>query len=143
MKYAHKFDPMKDVLPPFWKKDFYQVPLKRLDTSKMSPLEAAAYENALMRHKVVVDHHEQELKKAVAEAVEKAVSEAVEKAVETTAEGLKKETVKKGLLMGLGTIPQIAEMLGVSVDFVKQVQLSLENSDKPKPKKRSKKAKPK
>ena len=52
------------------------------------------------------------------------------------------EAVKKGLQMGLGTIEQIAEMLGVSVDFVKQVQLSLEKSEKPEPKKHSKKAKP-
>jgi predicted transposase/invertase (TIGR01784 family) len=134
MKYAHKFDPMKDVLPPFWEKDFYQVPLKRLDTSKMSPLEAAAYENALMRHKVVVDHHEEKLKKAVQEAVQ----EETEKAKHD-----KKEAIKRLLLRNKSTLEEIAEDMKVSIDFVKQVQLFLANSDKSEPKKHSKKAKPK
>ena len=123
MKYAHKFNPDKDTLPPFWEKDFFQVALKRLDTSKMSPMDAALYENALVRHNIVMDHYEEKAEKAA------------EKAAKKAAEKTKMEAIKKGLKMGLLTNEQIAEMQEVSLDFIKKVQESL---NKPKKNKKNK-----
>ena len=127
MKYAHKYNPTKDIPPPFWEKDFFKKPLKRLDTSKMSPLEAAAYENALMRDRIVSEHNENKL------------NQAVEKAVEKTAEKVKIDSIKKLLLRGKATIEEIAEDIEVSIDFVTKVQKSLTAPPKNKSKTISKK----
>ncbi len=118
MKYAHKFNPDKDTFPPFWEKDFFQVALKRLDTSKMSPLDAALYENALVRHNIVMDHYEEKAEKAA------------EKATKIATEKTKTEAIKKLLALGLLSIEQIAEVQDITEDFVKKVQESLNKPKK-------------
>jgi hypothetical protein len=119
MKYAHTFDITKDDFPPFWDKDYYKIALKRLDSSRMSPLDRALLENTLMRIKTVADKNLQILEETKA------------KATETT----KKEAIKKLLLMKLGTEAQIAEAQDVSIDFVKQVKKNLLTAQKRKAKK--------
>jgi predicted transposase/invertase (TIGR01784 family) len=157
MKYAHKFDPFKNQLPDFWDKDFFKIALQRLDTSKMDPLEVAAYENNLMRIRTVAQHNDKKIKEAVQEAVQIALEQAAkekakeleqaakEKAKELeqaakTAETAKIEAIKKGLLMNILTVEQLAEIQGVSVSFVKEVQQSLNTPEKPIIKKRTKKS---
>ncbi len=123
MKYAHKFDPIKNTAPTFWEKDYFKIPLQRLDTSKMSPLEVALYENAILRAQTE------------ANKVLKDMNEKVTKAIDTS----KTESIKKGLAMKVLTIEQIAEMQDVSVDFVKTIQKSLSVIEKRKNKPRIKK----
>ena len=121
MKYAHRFNVNKDTFPPFWAKAHYEVALKRLNTSRMSPLDIALYENMLMRAKTVAESQDQKTK----EEAEKAVKEKVKKAVQNA------------LIMGIGTIEQIAKMQEVSIDFVKQVKKNWMISQKRKAKKNS------
>ena len=109
MKYAHTFIPLKQDFPPFWGKEHFKVPLMRLDTSRMSPVDKALLENTLMRIKTVED------------STSAKIEQEKLKAVEST----KKEAVKKLLTMGLGTAEQIAEAQGVSLEFVMQVKKNL------------------
>ncbi len=113
MKYAETFNPAKDKYPPFWEKEFIKGALKRLDTSRMSPIEAAAYENWLLREKIVENKKEQTL-----------AAERKKAKREGKIEG-KIEAVKKLLLRGKATIEEITEDIDVSIDFVKQIQDSL------------------
>jgi hypothetical protein len=106
MKYAHQFDPFKSPQPKFWDKDFFKVALQRLDTSKMSPMEVAAYENALMRVHTVANKQQQ------------IIEEALNKA--------KVEGIKKMLLRGKATIEEIAEDMDATIAFVKEIQKSLD-----------------
>jgi hypothetical protein len=124
MKYVHKFDPIRDTLPNFWDKDFFKIALQRLDTSKMSPMEVAAYENQLMRVKTVANKTQQMLEE------------------ERNKEGVKAKTdaIKKGLLIGILTPEQIADMQDVTIAFVKQVEKSLTAPEKPIKKTRAKKS---
>lgn len=119
MKYAHTFDATKNVFPPFWEKEHFQVSLKRLNTSLMSPVDKALYENMLMRAKTV------------AEAEDKKAKEIEQKAIENT----KRESVKKILLRGKASLEEIAEDLEVSVEFVKQIKQKLLVAQKRKDKK--------
>ncbi len=109
MKYAHTFIPLKQDFPPFWEKEHFKVPLMRLDTSRMSPVDKALLENTLMRIKTVED------------STSAKIEQEKLKAVEST----KKEAVKKLLTMGLGTAEQIAEVQGISLEFVIQVKKNL------------------
>lgn len=122
MKYAHKFDPTKDTLPPFWHKDFFKVALERLDTSKMSAMDVALYQNALMRVRTVALHREEEMKQAT------------EKAAEKAAEKAKTEAIEKLLLRGKATVEEIAEDINVSIEFVKTVEKNLKAEQKRKAK---------
>lgn len=114
MKYAHTFDVTKSVFPLFWEKEHFQVCLHRLDTSRMSSLDKALYENMQLRAKTV------------AEAEDKKIKEAEEKAVENA----KKEAVKNALLKGKLTMEEIAEMLLVPIEFVKKVKRNILVSQK-------------
>jgi predicted transposase/invertase (TIGR01784 family) len=122
MKYAHKFDPTKDTLPPFWHKDFFKVALERLDTSKMSAMDVALYQNALMRVRTVALHREEEMKQAT------------EKAAEKAAEKAKTEAIEKLLLRGKATLEEIAEDINVPLEFVKTVEKNLKAEQKRKAK---------
>jgi hypothetical protein len=124
MKYAHKFDPLKNTPPSFWEKDFFKVALQRLDTSKMSPLDVALYENALVRVK------------AEAEKAQQVLNEKVNKAKNEIVNDLKTEAVKKMLARGKVTIEEIAEDLEVSMDFIKSIEKSLKIREKRKNKPR-------
>lgn len=119
MKYAHTYDVNKGGFPQFWEKEHFQVALKRLDTSRMSPVDRALYENMLMRAKTVSDKNQQILEEERAKVTEM----------------LKREAVKKLLLNGLLTIEQIAEVQDVSLDFVKRIKKNLAISQKRKSKK--------
>lgn len=119
MKYAHTYDVNKGGFPQFWEKEHFQVALKRLDTSRMSPVDRALYENMLMRAKTVAENQDKVLK----EQTEKAVNEKVKKAVQNA------------LTIGMGTPEQIASVLEVSIDFVKQVKKNLAISQRRKAKK--------
>lgn len=119
MKYAHTYDVTQGFFPKFWEKEHFQVALNRLDTSRMSSIDKALYENMLMRAKIVADKNQQILE------------EERTKVIET----LKREAVKKLLLTELLTIEQIAEVQDTSVDFVKQVKKNLSISQKRKVKK--------
>jgi predicted transposase/invertase (TIGR01784 family) len=123
MKYAHQFDPIKNPLPDFWEKDFFKVALQRLDTSKMAPMEVAAYENALLRVRTVAEHTDKKIK----QAEEKATT------------NIKIETVKKLLLRGKATNQEIAEDTGVDISFVEKIQKSLNKPEKKVRKTRAKK----
>jgi predicted hydrocarbon binding protein len=140
MKYAHKYDPAKDTLPPFWHKDFFKLALERLDTSRMSSLDIALYENALIRHRTVEQHNDKKLKAAIDVAVkqarkevaEKVTKEVAEKVTKEVAEKIRKEatektieSVKKLLKRGKVTIEEIAEDIEVSIDFVKEIQKTM------------------
>ena len=139
MKYAHKFDPGKDELPPFWQKEIFKRPLKRLNTAKMTPLDAAIYKNMLIR----VEAAENIVDKQIRQAVEIATKEAIEQAnqaaaqaaaqaaeqaaeqAKAAAEQAKLDSIKKLLLRGKATVEEIAEDFDVSIEFVKDVQMSL------------------
>ncbi len=129
MKYAHQFDPFKSPLPKFWEKDFFKVALQRLDTSKMSPMEVAAYENALMRVQTVANKQQQILEETLNKGK-------LEGELET-----KTQAIKKGLQMGIFTTQQLAELQGVSIDFVENIQKSLAMPEKSTKKIRTKKTK--
>ena len=121
MKYAHTYQINKNAFPSFWEKEHFQVALKRLDTSRMSPIDKALYENMLMRAKTVADKNQQILE--------------AEKA--KVADALKKEAVKNALLGGKLTIEDIALYNSVSIEFVKQTKKNLAISQKRKAKKNS------
>ena len=121
MKYAHQFDPFKSPQPKFWEKDFFKAALQRLDTSKMSPMEVAAYENALMRVQTVANKQQQNIEEAI---------------LETKIEG-----IKKLLLSNKLSKEEISEYMAVSMDFVEKIQKSLPITEKIVKKPRAKKAK--
>jgi hypothetical protein len=123
MKYAHQFDPIKNPLPDFWEKDFFKVALQRLDTSKMAPMEVAAYENALLRVRTVAEHTDKKIKKAE----EKGEAQAIEK------------SIKRGLQMGILTNQQLADQHEVPVEFILKIQKSLNKPEKKVRKTRAKK----
>jgi predicted transposase/invertase (TIGR01784 family) len=119
MKYAHTFDATKNVFPPFWEKEHFQVSLKRLNTSLMSPVDKALYENMLMRAKTIAENEDKKVK----EAEERG-------AIQKT-----KKTIQNALLKGKFTIEDIAEMQEVSIEFVKQVKRNMLASQKRRAKK--------
>ena len=119
MKYAHTFDTSKHVLPPFWEKEHFEAALNRLDTSKMSAIDKALFENMMMRVRTVAEHNQQNIKEAEEKAVENA----------------KRETVKKALIGGKLTLEEIADYNDVSLDFVKQIKKNLAAAEKRKIKK--------
>jgi predicted transposase/invertase (TIGR01784 family) len=125
MKYAHQFDPFKSKQPQFWEKEFFQVALHRLDTSKMSPMEVAAYENALMRVHTVANKQQQIVEEALNKGEIKGKIEGeIKGKIEGKIEG-KTEGIKKMLLRGKLTIQEIAEDMDVTIEFVKEIQQSL------------------
>ena len=141
MKYAHKFDPLKNTAPAFWDKDYFKVALQRLDTSKMSALDVALYENALLRAKTEADKAQQVMEEKVNKAVEEKVTQAKklfkEEIKNEVQNELKTEAIKKQLLRGKLTIEEIAEDMEVNVDFVKSVEKSLKVVQKQKAKPRA------
>jgi predicted transposase/invertase (TIGR01784 family) len=122
MKYAHTYDVSKNEFPLFWKKDYFQVALKRLDTSQMSSVDMALLENSIMRSKIVEDSNQQKIK----EAEEKAVNEKVRK------------SVQNAILEGKLTVEEIAEYNDISINFVKQIKKNLLISQKRKANKEDK-----
>jgi hypothetical protein len=126
MKYAHKFDPLKNTAPAFWDKDYFKVALQRLDTSKMSALDVALYENALLRAKTEADKAQQVMEEKITQA-KKLFKEEIKNEVQNE---LKTEAIKKQLSRGKLTIEEIAEDMEVSVDFVKSVEKSLKVVEK-------------
>jgi PD-(D/E)XK nuclease family transposase len=127
MKYAHQFDPIKNPLPDFWEKDFFKVALQRLDTSKMAPMEVAAYENALLRVRTVAEHTDKKIKKAEEEGEARGEAQAIEK------------SIKRGLQMGILTNQQLADQHEVPVEFILKTQKSLIQPEKKVRKTRAKK----
>ena len=113
MKNIYYEDP--ETLPPidFQDENYFEIAMSRVNTSKMTPLEIALYENSIMRDKVVADHNK------------KAFDKAKKKGIEGIQKYLKTESVKKALFMGVFSIEHIAEVLEVPIKFVKQVEKSL------------------
>ncbi len=141
MKYAHQFDPIKNPSPKFWEKDFFKIALQRLDTSKMSPMEVAAYENQIMRVQTVANKQQQVIEEARNKGKNEGKIEGkLEGKIEGKLEG-KIEGIKKILLRGKATIEEIADDMDVTIDFVKKIQNSIHTPEKKNAKPRAKKTK--
>lgn len=131
MKYAHSFNPKdKKKHPPFWENEFYQMALNRLDLSRMSPIEISLYESSLIRDIVVQEKINKDIQTAVDAALKLKEQEIQSKEQEIQSkeqeiQRLKTETVKKQLLRGKLTVEEIAEDVGVPIDFVLGIQKNL------------------
>ncbi len=103
MKTLHTTDPTQ--YPAFWNEEWLKRAIDELDTRKMTPEERAYFARVTA---------------ANAEAV-KAEKQKIKEAREAENLAVKSETVKKLLALGILTINQIAETVGVSEDFVQKV----------------------
>lgn len=90
--------------PKFWDEDWLKVAIDELDSRKMTPDEKASLEILIARNAEAVKAESRKLKEA--------------------REAEKIETITKSLARGLD-IELIADIAGVSVDFVKSVQRKL------------------
>jgi predicted transposase/invertase (TIGR01784 family) len=98
--------------PPFWNEEWLKVAIDELDSRKMTPDEKASLEILIARNAESVKAESRKIKAAREEGME----EGMEKE--------KLETITKSLEKGLD-IELIADIAGVSVDFVKAVQQKL------------------
>lgn len=103
MKTLHKVTKPKQF-PQFWSEEWLEAAIKELDTRAMSPEKRMAYEMTLSANALAIENENKKLK----EAEEKKT----------------KEFVENSLLKGLDT-NLVAEIAGVSVDFVKDIQRKL------------------
>jgi hypothetical protein len=90
--------------PKFWDEEWLKVAIDELDSRKMTPDEKASLEILIARNAEAVKAESRKLKEA--------------------REAEKIETITKSLARGLD-IELIADIAGVSVDFVKSVQQKL------------------
>jgi predicted transposase/invertase (TIGR01784 family) len=112
MKTTHKATKPKQF-PQFWNEEWLEVAIKELDTRQMTPEKRMAYEMTVSANALAIENENRKIQKAEER-----------KEIE-----VKSETVKNLLSLGMLTTNQIAQTVGVSEDFVR----NLSGDNKPAP----------
>jgi predicted transposase/invertase (TIGR01784 family) len=103
LKYAHHIDPTNEAeRPPFWKKDWLDEIMKKIDLNRMSPEQRVMFDMSLVKE---VMYHQK---------IEETAKEATEKAHETT--------ILKGWQKGYA-VADLAELTNLSIPEVENIIL--------------------
>jgi predicted transposase/invertase (TIGR01784 family) len=114
MSNAHTIDLSQPLtIPPFWKKEWLQDVIKELNLSSMSAQNRALFNISVARVMAINDEFEREQKKAEIRGAKQAK-------INTQTEAVQKLLKREKL-----TVEEIAEDIGVSVDFVLKIQAKM------------------
>jgi hypothetical protein len=95
--------------PAFWTEEWLQTAIKELDTRAMSPEKRMVYEMTVAANAVAVENEQKR----------------IEEAKEAEGLAIKTNAVQNLLALRSLTVQQIANSIGVSVDFVFDIQRKL------------------
>ncbi len=96
-----------ETLPPidFQDKNFFEIAMSRVNTTKMTPLEIAYYENSIMRNKAEADFWKKKSTQRKMQTIKKRII----------------EKIKKGVQLDYIKLNKIADNHDVGIDFVRSV----------------------
>lgn len=111
MKTTHRATKPKQF-PQFWNEEWLEAAIKELDTRQMTPEKRMAYEMTLAANALAVQNEQRKIEEAEARKEQQ----------------IKAETVVRALKHGKLTPDEIADYSGVSVEYVFDIQRSLNKS---------------
>ena len=103
MKTTHKATKPKQF-PQFWNEEWLEAAIKELDTRQMSPEKRMAYEMTVSANALAIENENRKIEEAEKKKIQ--------------------EVVKNGLLKGYD-VGLVADIAGVSIDFILDVQKQL------------------